>query len=159
MPCHGRGMMITLVSMIGYSAIVVSARMNCWRRLGPVRHLNQISSVGRQVHPWHRPLQSHANGITNDGFRCIGADQTRKLDGADSMTGSERPRQTNLEIGGATRLAVPLAELRHRKNGHRWTALAEQPPYRQRRLLNDPQNKSPHCAGSCLSNLVLRPQT
>ena len=32
--------------------------------------------------------------------------QGRKLDGADSMTGSEKSRQTNLKIGGATRLAV-----------------------------------------------------
>jgi hypothetical protein len=43
----------------------------------------------------------------NVPYRCFGAGQARELDGADSMTGSEKPRQTNLEIGGATRLAVP----------------------------------------------------
>ena len=53
------------------------------------------------------PFKSHASGIANVGYRCIGACQGRKLDGADSMTGSEIARQTNLRIGGAARLAVP----------------------------------------------------
>lgn len=34
-------------------------------------------------------------------LRCIGARQATRLGGADSMTGSEKTRQTNLRIGGA----------------------------------------------------------
>jgi hypothetical protein len=56
-----------------------------------------------------RPVNSdtgHSIAITNACSRCIGADQARELDGADSMTGSEKPRQPNLGIGGATQLAA-----------------------------------------------------
>jgi phage/plasmid primase-like uncharacterized protein len=39
-------------------------------------------------------------------IRCIEARQGGTLDGVDSMAASEKARQTNLEIGGATLLAV-----------------------------------------------------
>ena len=44
-------------------------------------------------------------------YRCIGARQATRLGGADSMTGSEKTRQTNLEIGGATRMSLPGRDL------------------------------------------------
>ncbi len=45
--------------------------------------------------------------LVTDGSRCIGANQARKLGAADPMAASEKARQTNLRIGGLTRLAAP----------------------------------------------------
>ena len=69
-------------------------------------HPNQIRSAGTAGGLRNPPLKSHAHGIANDGNRCIGARQGRKLDGADSMTASEKPRKINLEIGGTTRMSL-----------------------------------------------------
>jgi hypothetical protein len=63
-------------------------------------------SSQRRVNPGYRTLKSHAHRITNGSNRCIGARQGRKLDGADSMTASEKPRKINLEIGGTTRMSL-----------------------------------------------------
>ena len=68
---------------------------------------------------WLKPTyKSHSHVIVIGSCRCIGADQTRKLDGADSMTGSEKPRQINLKIGGATRAAVDGRTEPVNKNQH-----------------------------------------
>ena len=51
--------------------------------------------------------------LVTDGSRCIGANQARKLGAADPMAASEKARQTNLRIGGLTRLAAPGRILTH----------------------------------------------
>jgi hypothetical protein len=72
---------------------------------------------------------------------CIGARQWRKLDGADSMAASEKTRQTNLRIGGATRLALPGLIVGFRlKKSHKKTGAAAPVPV---------------CAGRAYSTLAL----
>jgi hypothetical protein len=74
----------------------------------------RVAAMGREAAPqkgtfreWRCAGDIPKSCLVTDGSRCIGANQARKLGAADPMAASEKARQTNLRIGGLTRLAAP----------------------------------------------------
>ena len=74
----------------------------------------RVVAMGREAAPqkgtfreWRCAGDIPKSCLVTDGSRCIGANQARKLGAADPMAASEKARQTNLRIGGLTRLAAP----------------------------------------------------
>lgn len=77
----------------------------------------RVAAMGREAAPqkgtfreWRCAGDIPKSCLVTDGSRCIGANQARKLGAADPMAASEKARQTNLRIGGLTRLAAPGRE-------------------------------------------------